>query len=49
MSEGQSQRSVTSSTQHRQKAEVAVVVERERAVAETTTTAARLTMEELAA
>jgi hypothetical protein len=52
MSKGQSQRSVASSTQHRQEAEVAVVEERERAAVETTTTtarAARLAMAELAA
>jgi hypothetical protein len=51
MSEGQSQRSVASSVQHRQEAEVAVTKERERAVAETVATAARaarLTMAELA-
>jgi hypothetical protein len=52
MSEGQSQRSVASSAQHWQEAEVATVKERERAVAETAATAARvarLVMAELAA
>jgi hypothetical protein len=52
MSEGQSQRSVTSSVQHRQEAEVAAAEERERAAAETAVTAARaarLAMAELAA
>jgi hypothetical protein len=52
MSEGQSRRSVTSSVQHRQEAEVAATEERERAAAETAATAARaarLTMVELAA
>jgi hypothetical protein len=52
MSEGQSQRSVASSVQHRQEAEVAAAEERERAAAETAATAARaasLTMAELAA
>jgi hypothetical protein len=52
MSEGQSQRSVASSVQHRQEAEVAAAEERERAAAETAATAAmvaRLTMVELAA
>jgi hypothetical protein len=47
MSEGQSQRSVASSVQHRQEAEVAATEERERAAAETAATtarAARLTM-----
>jgi hypothetical protein len=51
MSKGQSQRSVTSSAQHRQEAEVATTEERERAAAETAATvarAARLTMAELA-
>jgi hypothetical protein len=46
MSEGQSQRSVTSSAQHRQEAEVAAADEHERAAAETAATAA---MTELAA
>jgi hypothetical protein len=41
MSEGQSQRSVTSSAQHRQETEVAAVEERERATTETAATAAR--------
>jgi hypothetical protein len=41
MSEGQSQRSVASSTQHRQEAEVAAAEERERATTETAATAAR--------
>jgi hypothetical protein len=41
MSEGQSQRSATSSVQHRQEAEVATAEERERAAAETAVTAAR--------
>jgi hypothetical protein len=49
MSEGQSQRSVTSSAQHRQEAEVAAAEERERAAVETAATAARLAMAELAA
>jgi hypothetical protein len=52
MSEGQSQRSVVLSTQHRQEAEVAAAEERERAAAETAATAARtarLAMAELAA
>jgi hypothetical protein len=52
MSEGQSQRSVASSVQHRQEAEVSAVEERERAAAETAATsarAARLVMAELAA
>jgi hypothetical protein len=52
MSKGQSQRSVTSSVQHRQDVEVAAAEERERAAAETTATAvkaARLVMAELAA
>jgi hypothetical protein len=49
MSEGQSQRSVASSAQHRQENEVAAAEERERAAVETATTAARLTMAELAA
>jgi hypothetical protein len=52
MSEGQSQRSVASSVQHRQEAEVATVEERERATAETVAkaaSAARLAMAELAA
>jgi hypothetical protein len=47
MSEGQSQCSVASSVQHRQKAEIAAAEERERAAAETAATAARLTMAEL--
>jgi hypothetical protein len=46
MSEGQSQRSVVSSVQHRQEAEVAAVEERERAAA---VRVARLAMVELAA
>jgi hypothetical protein len=52
MSEGQSRRSVASSVQHRQEAEVAVAEERERVATETATTAARtarLAMAELAA
>jgi hypothetical protein len=52
MSEGQSQRSVASSVQHRQEAEVPATEERERAAAETAATAARaarLTMAELTA
>jgi hypothetical protein len=52
MSEGQSQRSVASSAQHRQEAEVSTGEERERAAAEIVVTAAmtvRLTMAELAA
>jgi hypothetical protein len=52
MSEGQSQRSVGSSVQHRQEVEVAAAEERERAAAETAATAARaarLAMTELAA
>jgi hypothetical protein len=49
MSEGQSQRSVASSVQHRHEAEVAAVEESERAAAETTATAAMLAMAELAA
>jgi hypothetical protein len=52
MSEGQSQRSVASSVQHRQEVEVAAAEERERAAAETAATAARATrlaMAELAA
>jgi hypothetical protein len=49
MSEGQSRRSVASSVQHRQEAEVAAAEERERAAAETATTAARLATAELAA
>jgi hypothetical protein len=49
MSEGQSQRSVVSSAQHRQEAEVVVAEERERATAETAAMAARLVMAELAA
>jgi hypothetical protein len=46
MSEGQSQRSVVLSAQHRQEAEVAAAEERKRVTA---TTAARLAMAELAA
>jgi hypothetical protein len=49
MSEGQSQRSVASSVQHRQQAEVAAAEERKRAAAETIATAARLAMAELTA
>jgi hypothetical protein len=52
MSEGQSQRSVTSSAQHQQEAEVTTSEERERAAAETAATAARaarLAMAELVA
>jgi hypothetical protein len=52
MFEGQSQRSVASSAQHRQEAEVAAAEEHERATAETAATvarAARLAMAELAA
>jgi hypothetical protein len=52
MSEGQSQRSIASSTQHRWEAEVAAAEEHERAMVETAATmerAARLTMVELAA
>jgi hypothetical protein len=52
MSEGQSRRSVTSSVQHRQEAEITAAEERERAAAETAAiaaTAARLAMAELAA
>jgi hypothetical protein len=52
MSEGQSRRSVASSVQHRQEAEVAVTEEHERAAAKTAVTAARaarLAMAELAA
>jgi hypothetical protein len=41
MSEGQSQRSVTLSAQHRQEAEVAAAEEHERAAAETTAMVAR--------
>jgi membrane protein involved in colicin uptake len=51
MSEGQLQRSVASSAQHRQEAEVVVAEERERAATETaatTTRAAKLAMVELA-
>jgi hypothetical protein len=51
MSEGQSRRSVASSVQHRQEAEVAAAEERERVTAETAATtarAARLAMAELA-
>jgi hypothetical protein len=50
MSEGQSQRSVVSSVQHQQEAEVAAAEEREREAAETAAArAARLAMAELAA
>jgi hypothetical protein len=49
MFEGQCQRSVASSAQHRQEAEVAVAEERERAAAETAARAARLAMAELEA
>jgi hypothetical protein len=49
MSEGQSQRSVALSVQHRQEVEVAVAEERERAAVETAATTARLAMAELAA
>jgi hypothetical protein len=49
MSEGQSQRSVVSSVQHRQQAEIAAAEERERAAAEAAATAARAAMAELAA
>jgi hypothetical protein len=52
MSVGQSRRSVASSVQHQQDAEVAAVEERERVAAETAATAARavrLAMAELAA
>jgi hypothetical protein len=52
MSEGQSQRSVASSAQHRKEAEVAAAEEHERAVIEIAATAgrvARVTMAELAA
>jgi hypothetical protein len=49
MSEGQSQRSVASSAQHRQEDEVATTEERERAAVETAATAIRLMMAELAA
>jgi hypothetical protein len=52
MSEGQSQRSITLSAQHRQEADIAAAEERERAAAETAATAARaarLAMAELAA
>jgi hypothetical protein len=49
MSEGQSQRSVTSSAQHRQEAEVTVAEECLRAATETAATAVRLVMAELAA
>jgi hypothetical protein len=48
MSEGQSRRSVASSVQHRQEAEVAAAEEREQVVAETTATAARATRLEMA-
>jgi hypothetical protein len=41
MSEGQSQRSVASSAQHRQEVEVAAAEERERAAAETAATATK--------
>jgi hypothetical protein len=43
MSEGRSQRSVASSAQHRQEAEVAAAEERERAAVETAVTMARAT------
>jgi hypothetical protein len=52
MSEGQSQRSVAMSAQHRQEAEVGAAEERERATAETAAMAvraARLAMAEQAA
>jgi hypothetical protein len=52
MSEGQSQRSVALSAQHRQEAEVAAAEERERAAVETAATpvrVARLAMTELTA
>jgi hypothetical protein len=49
MSEGQSQRLVASSAQHRQEAEVAATEEREQAATETAATVARLAMAELAA
>jgi hypothetical protein len=49
MSEGQSQRSITSSAQHRQDVEVATAEERERVVAETAATAARLVMAKVGA
>jgi hypothetical protein len=49
MSEGQSQRSIALSMQHRQEIEFATTEERERATAETAMTAARLAMVELAA
>jgi hypothetical protein len=52
MSEGQSRRSIASSVQHRQEAEVAAAEERERAATETAATAARaarLAMAELVA
>jgi hypothetical protein len=52
MSEGQSQRSVTLSAQHRQEAEVGAAEERERTAAETAATAVRavrLAVAELAA
>jgi hypothetical protein len=42
MSEGQSQRSIASSAQHRQEAKVAATEERERVAAETAATAARV-------
>jgi hypothetical protein len=48
MSKGQSQRSVASSTQHRQEVEVAAVEEHEQAAIETAAMA-RLVMSELAA
>jgi hypothetical protein len=49
MSEGQSQRTVALSAQHRQEAEVAAAEEHERAAVETAATATRLAMAELAA
>jgi hypothetical protein len=49
MSEEQSQRSVASSAQHWQEAEVATAEERERAAVETAATTVRLVMAELAA
>jgi hypothetical protein len=48
MSEGQSQRSVASSVQHHQEAEVAVAEEHERVAAETAATAARTARLEMA-
>jgi hypothetical protein len=49
MFEGQSQRSVASSVQHRQEAEVAATEEREQAAAEIAATAARAEVEVTAA